>query len=51
VIDVCFLLLQEQLFNYLAAATITNERAANFGLRLALRAFEEGGIFIVPHLL
>jgi hypothetical protein len=31
--------------------TITGDRAANFGLCLALRTFEQGGIFIMPHLL
>jgi hypothetical protein len=32
------------------AVTITGDRAAKFGLCSALRAFEQGGIFIVPHL-
>jgi hypothetical protein len=41
----------EQFFSYLAAVTITGDRAANLGLCSALRAFEQGGIFIVPHLL
>jgi hypothetical protein len=41
----------EQFFSYLAAVTITGDMAANLGLWSALRAFEEGGIFIVPHLL
>jgi hypothetical protein len=31
--------------------TITGEGLQNFGLCSALRAFEQGGIFIVPHLL
>jgi hypothetical protein len=31
----------------MAAVTITSNRAANFGLCSALRAFEQGGIFIV----
>jgi hypothetical protein len=31
--------------------TITDEGPQNLGLRSALRAFEYGGIFIVPHLL
>jgi hypothetical protein len=31
--------------------TITCEGLQNFGLRSALRVFEQGGIFIVPHLL
>jgi hypothetical protein len=33
------------------AVTIAGDRAANLGLWSALRAFEQGGIFIVPHLL
>jgi hypothetical protein len=33
------------------AVTIAGDRAANLGLYSALRAFEQGGIFIVPHLL
>jgi hypothetical protein len=31
--------------------TITGERLQNFGLCSAFRAFEQEGIFIVPHLL
>jgi hypothetical protein len=31
--------------------TITGKRLQNFGLCSAVRAFEQGGIFIVPHLL
>jgi hypothetical protein len=31
--------------------TIAGERLQNFGLSSALRGFEQGGIFIVPHLL
>ena len=30
--------------------TIADEWLQNLGLCLALRAFEQGGIFIVPHL-
>jgi hypothetical protein len=41
----------EQFFSYLAAVIITGDRAANLGLCSPLRAFEQGGIFIVPHLL
>jgi hypothetical protein len=41
----------EQFFKYLAAVTITGDKAANLGLCSALRTFEQGGIFIVPHLL
>jgi hypothetical protein len=31
--------------------TITGEGLQNLGLSSALRAFDQGGIFIVPHLL
>jgi hypothetical protein len=41
----------EQFFSYLAAVTITGDRAANLGLCSALRAFKQGGIFTMPHLL
>jgi hypothetical protein len=33
------------------AVTITGEGLQNLGLCSALSAFEQGGIFIVPHLL
>ena len=41
----------KQFFRYPAAVTITGDWAAISGLCSALRAFEQGGIFIVPHLL
>jgi hypothetical protein len=41
----------EQFFSYPAAVTINGDRAANLGRCSALRAFEQGGIFIVLHLL
>jgi hypothetical protein len=41
----------EQFFTYLVAVTVAGDRAANLGLCSALRAFEQGGIFIMPHLL
>jgi hypothetical protein len=31
--------------------TIAGEKLQSLGLRSALKAFEQGGIFIVPHLL
>jgi hypothetical protein len=31
--------------------TITGEGLQNLGLRSAIKVFEKGGIFIVPHLL
>jgi hypothetical protein len=36
---------------YLVAVTIAGDKVANFCLCLAFRAFEQGGIFIVPYLL
>jgi hypothetical protein len=41
----------EQFFSYLVTVTIAGDRAANLSLCSALRAFEQGGIIIVPHLL
>jgi hypothetical protein len=38
-------------FSYLVAVTIVGDRSANLGLCSALRAFEQGRIFIMPHLL
>ena len=38
-------------FNLNGDVTIAGERLPNLGLCLALRAFEQGGIRIVPHLL
>jgi hypothetical protein len=40
----------EQFFSYLAAVTITGDRAANLDLCLALMAFSSEGSY-VPHLL
>jgi hypothetical protein len=48
--NVC-LSLHEQFFSYLEAVTIPGDRAANLGLCSALRAFEQGGVFIVRRLL
>jgi hypothetical protein len=36
---------------YICHVTITGEGLQNLGLCSALRAIEQGGIFIVPHLL
>jgi hypothetical protein len=41
----------EELFTYIEDVTIASEGLQNVGLCSALRAFEQGGIFIVPHLL
>jgi hypothetical protein len=38
-------------FTYYGDATIAGEGLQNLDLCSALRAFEQGGIFIVPHLL
>jgi hypothetical protein len=38
-------------FSYLVAVTIASDKAANFGLCSVLRAFEQEGIFTMPHLL
>jgi hypothetical protein len=38
-------------FHLYGDITITGEGLQKFGLCSALRAFEQGGIFIVPHLL
>jgi hypothetical protein len=39
------------MFHLYGDVTITGEGLQNLGLCSALRAFEQGGIFIVPHLL
>jgi hypothetical protein len=41
----------EQFFSYPAAVTITGDWAANLGPCSALRGFEQGGVFIMLHLL
>jgi hypothetical protein len=40
-----------RIFHLYGDVTITGEGLQNLGLCSALRAFEQGGIFIVPHLL
>jgi hypothetical protein len=40
----------QEFFTY-GDVTIASEGLQNLGLCSALRAFEQGGIFIVPHLL
>jgi hypothetical protein len=40
-----------RIFHLYGDVTITGEGLQNLGLCLALRTFEQGGIFIVPHLL
>jgi hypothetical protein len=39
------------MFHLYGEVTIAGEGLQNLGLCSALRAFEQGGIFIVPHLL
>jgi hypothetical protein len=39
------------MFHLYGDVTIAGEGLQNLGLCLALRKFEQGGIFIVPHLL
>jgi hypothetical protein len=41
----------ERLIDIYGDVTIAGEGLQNLGLCSALRAFEQGGIFIVPHLL
>jgi hypothetical protein len=48
---VCFVYSRLSNFSYPAAVTITGDWAANLGICSTLGAFEQGGIFIVPHLL
>jgi hypothetical protein len=40
-----------RIFHLYGDVTITGERLQNLGLCSVLKAFEQGGIFIVPHLL
>jgi hypothetical protein len=40
-----------RIFQLYGDITITGEGLQNLGLCSALKAFEQGGIFIVPHLL
>jgi hypothetical protein len=41
----------EEFFHFYGDVTIAGEELQNLGPCSALRAFEQGGIFIVPHLL
>jgi hypothetical protein len=51
-IDLLFIVLRPaQEYFTCGDVTITGEGPQNLGLCSALRAFEQGGIFIVPHLL
>jgi hypothetical protein len=42
---------RSRIFHLYGDVTIADERLQNLGLCSALKAFEQGGIFIVPHLL
>jgi hypothetical protein len=48
---VCLFIATRAIFSYLVAVIIAGDEAANLGLCSALRAFEQVGVFIVPHLL
>jgi hypothetical protein len=51
-VDIDLLFPAQEFFTYIYGdVTIAGERLQNLDLRSALRAFEHGGIFIVPHLL
>jgi hypothetical protein len=41
----------QEFLTYIGVVTIAGEGLQNFGLCSALRVFEQGGIFIVPHLM
>jgi hypothetical protein len=41
----------QEFFTYMETSLFAGEGLENLGLSSALRAFEQGGIFIVPHLL
>jgi hypothetical protein len=49
-INYCFTS-RSRIFHLYGNVTFTGEGLQNLGLRSALRAFQQGGIFIVPHLL
>jgi hypothetical protein len=42
---------RSRIFHLYGDVTIAGERLQSLGLCSALRAFEQGGVFIVPHLL
>jgi hypothetical protein len=46
-----YLRFYSRIFHLYGDVTIIGEGLQNLGLCSALRAFEQGGIFIVPHLL
>jgi hypothetical protein len=50
-LDCLFITSRSRIFHLYGDVTIAGEGLQNFGLCSALRAFEQGGIFIVPHLL
>jgi hypothetical protein len=51
IISLLFYVLLESLTHMEGDVTYAGEGLSNLGLCSALRAFEQGGIFIVPHLL
>jgi hypothetical protein len=48
---ICCFTSRSRIFPLYGAVTIAGEELQNLDLCSALRAFEQGGIFIVPHLL
>jgi hypothetical protein len=50
-IDYLLFYVRLRIFHLYGVVTIAGEGLQNLGLCSALRAFEQGGIFIVPHLL
>jgi hypothetical protein len=50
-IDHCGFRPSSKMFHLYGDVTIAGEGLQNLGLCSALRAFQQGGIFIVPHLL
>jgi hypothetical protein len=42
---------RSRIFRFYGEVTITGEGLQNLGLCSALRAFEQGGVFTVPHML
>jgi hypothetical protein len=48
---ICGFTFRSRIFHLYGDVTIAGEGLQNLGLCSALKAFEQGGIFIVPHLL
>jgi hypothetical protein len=50
-IDYLLFYVRSRIFHLYGEVTIASEGLQNFGLSSTLKAFEQEGIFIVPHLL